>query len=216
MTDDGADRTAAAAAGRRDRAAGRHVRRRRRVRHRRRHRPRQGDRGRVRAARRVDRDREPQARAPRRRARRDRGARRAGAHRRVRHPRRRRRSRPRSTPPRRRSGCPACSSTTRPPTSRCRPRTCRRTRGAPSSTSRSTARSSAAREFGRRHLAAGTPGSIINVGASYAWTGGPGFVHSAAAKAGVKNLTESLAVEWGPYGIQVNGARARASSRTRT
>jgi NAD(P)-dependent dehydrogenase (short-subunit alcohol dehydrogenase family) len=62
-----------------------------------------------------------------------------------------------------------------------------------------------AREFCRRHLVAGTPGSIINVGASYAWTGGPGFAHSAAAKAGVKNLTESLAVEWGPYGIQVNG-----------
>lgn len=61
-----------------------------------------------------------------------------------------------------------------------------------------------AREFGRRHLLAGTPGSIVNIGASYAWTGGPGFAHSAAAKAGVKNLTESLAVEWGPYGIQVN------------
>jgi NAD(P)-dependent dehydrogenase (short-subunit alcohol dehydrogenase family) len=61
------------------------------------------------------------------------------------------------------------------------------------------------REFGRRHIAAGTPGSIINVGASYAWTGGPGFVHSAAAKAGVKSLTETLAVEWGPYGIRVNG-----------
>ena len=61
-----------------------------------------------------------------------------------------------------------------------------------------------AREFARRHLAAGSPGSIVNVGASYAWTGGPGFAHSAAAKAGVKNLTESLAVEWGPYGIQVN------------
>ena len=60
------------------------------------------------------------------------------------------------------------------------------------------------REMGRRHLAAGTPGSIINIGASYAWTGGPGFAHSAAAKAGVKSLTESLAVEWGPYGIQVN------------
>lgn len=60
------------------------------------------------------------------------------------------------------------------------------------------------REFGRRHLAAGTRGSIVNVGASYAWTGGPGFAHSAAAKAGVKNLTETLAVEWGPYGIQVN------------
>jgi NAD(P)-dependent dehydrogenase (short-subunit alcohol dehydrogenase family) len=61
-----------------------------------------------------------------------------------------------------------------------------------------------AREFGRRHLTAGTPGSIVNIAASYAWTGGPGFAHSAAAKAGVKNLTESLAVEWGPYGIQVN------------
>src|SRR4051812_2508057 len=61
------------------------------------------------------------------------------------------------------------------------------------------------REFARRHLAAGEPGSIINVGASYAWTGGPGFAHSAAAKAGVKNLTETLAVEWAPYGIQVNG-----------
>ena len=61
------------------------------------------------------------------------------------------------------------------------------------------------REFGRRHLEADTPGSIVNVGASYAWTGGPGFAHSAAAKAGVKNMTETLAVEWGPYGIQVNG-----------
>ncbi len=60
------------------------------------------------------------------------------------------------------------------------------------------------REFARRHLGAGTPGSIINVAASYAWTGGPGFAHSAAAKAGVKNLTETLAVEWAPYGIQVN------------
>lgn len=61
------------------------------------------------------------------------------------------------------------------------------------------------REFARRHIAAGRPGSIIDVGASYAWTGGPGFAHSAAAKAGVKNMVETLAVEWGPYGIAVNG-----------
>jgi NAD(P)-dependent dehydrogenase (short-subunit alcohol dehydrogenase family) len=61
------------------------------------------------------------------------------------------------------------------------------------------------REFARRHIAVGTPGSIIDVGASYAWTGGPGFAHSAAAKAGVKNMVETLAVEWGPYGIAVNG-----------
>ncbi|MGH9024965.1 MAG: SDR family oxidoreductase [Acidimicrobiia bacterium] len=62
-----------------------------------------------------------------------------------------------------------------------------------------------ARDFVRRRLAAREPGTIVNVGASYAWTGGPGFAHSAAAKAGVKNLTETLAVEWGPYGITVNG-----------
>src|SRR5205809_5571062 len=57
------------------------------------------------------------------------------------------------------------------------------------------------REFARRHMAAQTPGSIVNVGASYAWSGGPGFAHSAAAKAGVKSLTETLAVEWAPAGI---------------
>ena len=61
------------------------------------------------------------------------------------------------------------------------------------------------RAFGRRAIARNAPGSIVNIGASYAWTGGPGFAHSAAAKAGVKNLTETLAVEWGPYGIRVNG-----------
>ena len=61
------------------------------------------------------------------------------------------------------------------------------------------------REFGRRHIAAGEPGAIVNIGASYAWTGGPGFAHSAAAKAGIKNMTETLAVEWGPYGVRVNG-----------
>jgi len=62
-----------------------------------------------------------------------------------------------------------------------------------------------AREFARRHMEAGTPAQILNIGASYAWTGGPGFAHSAAAKAGVKNMVETLAVEWGPYGIAVNG-----------
>ncbi len=61
------------------------------------------------------------------------------------------------------------------------------------------------REFARRHIATGSPGSIIDIGAAYAWTGGPGFAHSAAAKAGVKNMVETLAVEWAPYGIRVNG-----------
>ena len=61
------------------------------------------------------------------------------------------------------------------------------------------------RDVARRWIPAERDGAIVNVGASYAWTGGPGFAHSAAAKAGVKNLTETLAVEWAPYGIRVNG-----------
>jgi NAD(P)-dependent dehydrogenase (short-subunit alcohol dehydrogenase family) len=60
------------------------------------------------------------------------------------------------------------------------------------------------REFAQRRLAAGKPGAILNIGATYAWTGGPGTAHSAAAKAGVTNLTQSLAVEWAPDGIRVN------------
>jgi NAD(P)-dependent dehydrogenase (short-subunit alcohol dehydrogenase family) len=60
-------------------------------------------------------------------------------------------------------------------------------------------------EFARRRIARGEPGSILNIGAAYGWTGGPGTAPSAAAKAGVMNLTMSLAVEWAPDGIRVNG-----------
>ncbi|MFM9123581.1 MAG: SDR family oxidoreductase, partial [Actinomycetota bacterium] len=52
--------------------------------------------------------------------------------------------------------------------------------------------------------AARDTGSILNVIATYAWTGNPGTAHSAAAKAGVWNLTKSLAVEWAPLGLRVN------------
>jgi len=59
-------------------------------------------------------------------------------------------------------------------------------------------------EFARRAIARGAPGAVLNIGATYAWTGGPGTAHSAAAKAGVTNLTQTLAVEWAPAGIRVN------------
>lgn len=60
------------------------------------------------------------------------------------------------------------------------------------------------REFAVRRIAAGRPGAIVNIVATYVDGGAPGHAHSAAAKAGVVNLTETLAVEWAPDGIRVN------------
>lgn len=60
------------------------------------------------------------------------------------------------------------------------------------------------RQLGRRLIERGGGGQIVNLVATYAWTGGPGTVHSAAAKAGVVNLTLTLAAEWGRHGIRVN------------
>ncbi len=60
------------------------------------------------------------------------------------------------------------------------------------------------REFARRRMATNRGGAILNIGSSYAWTGGPGSAHLAAAKAGVINMTRSLAVEWASSDIRVN------------
>jgi NAD(P)-dependent dehydrogenase (short-subunit alcohol dehydrogenase family) len=60
------------------------------------------------------------------------------------------------------------------------------------------------RAAGRRMIEQGEGGAILSVIASYAWTGGPGTLHSAAAKAGVQALTKTLAVEWAEHGIRAN------------
>jgi NAD(P)-dependent dehydrogenase (short-subunit alcohol dehydrogenase family) len=50
----------------------------------------------------------------------------------------------------------------------------------------------------------GAGGSIVSILANYVWTGSAGTVHSAAAKAGVMSLTQTLAVEWAQHRIRVN------------
>lgn len=59
------------------------------------------------------------------------------------------------------------------------------------------------KSFGRRMIEAGG-GQILNIVATYAWTGMPGVVHSASAKAGVLAMTRTLAAEWARHSIRVN------------
>lgn len=56
----------------------------------------------------------------------------------------------------------------------------------------------------RRFLAAGTPGSIVNVSSHQARRAVPGCVPYVTAKAAIEGLTRALAVEYGPAGIRVN------------
>jgi citronellol/citronellal dehydrogenase len=46
-------------------------------------------------------------------------------------------------------------------------------------------------------------GAIVNIVAEM-WRGFPGMAHSGAARAGLVNLTQSLALEWAVYGVRVN------------
>ncbi len=46
-------------------------------------------------------------------------------------------------------------------------------------------------------------GTIVNM-LMENWRGFPGMVHSAAARAGVENLTKTLAVEWARSGVRIN------------
>jgi len=59
-------------------------------------------------------------------------------------------------------------------------------------------------ELGKRWIAKGVKGTVLNIATTYAQSGSGYVVPSAAAKAGVVALTKSLAAEWGKYGIRLN------------
>ena len=58
--------------------------------------------------------------------------------------------------------------------------------------------------FGKYLIENGLKGNILNIVTTYTDLGSGYVLPSAAAKAGVKAMTGSLAYEWGPYGIRVN------------
>jgi NAD(P)-dependent dehydrogenase (short-subunit alcohol dehydrogenase family) len=60
------------------------------------------------------------------------------------------------------------------------------------------------RAVGRHMIARGQGGAIVSILANYVWSGSAGTIHSAAAKAGVLSMTQTLAVEWAPHRIRVN------------
>src|SRR3954465_8941227 len=60
------------------------------------------------------------------------------------------------------------------------------------------------RAVGQYMIARQRGGAIVSILANYVWTGSPGTGHSAAAKAGVMSMTQTLAVEWASHGIRVN------------
>lgn len=57
---------------------------------------------------------------------------------------------------------------------------------------------------GRKWIAEGTGGAVLNISTTYAWTGSGYVVPSAVAKAGALVLVRSLASEWGKYNIRLN------------
>jgi NAD(P)-dependent dehydrogenase (short-subunit alcohol dehydrogenase family) len=60
------------------------------------------------------------------------------------------------------------------------------------------------RAVGRHMIASGIGGAIVSILANYVWSASPGTIHSAAAKAGVLSMTQTLALEWAKYRIRVN------------
>jgi NAD(P)-dependent dehydrogenase (short-subunit alcohol dehydrogenase family) len=59
-------------------------------------------------------------------------------------------------------------------------------------------------DLGKRWIKEGRKGSVINILTTWVWNGSPFTVPSAMSKSGLRAMAESLAVEWGRYGIRFN------------
>ncbi|WP_439574671.1 SDR family oxidoreductase [Phreatobacter sp.] len=57
---------------------------------------------------------------------------------------------------------------------------------------------------GKRWIEGGHKASVISILTTWVWNGGPFTVPSAMSKAGINVMTQSLAAEWGRYGIRLN------------
>lgn len=59
-------------------------------------------------------------------------------------------------------------------------------------------------DIGKRWIERGERGNVCSILTTWVWNGGPFVVPSAMSKAGVNTMTQSLAVEWGRYGLRFN------------
>ncbi|MEL6831242.1 MAG: SDR family oxidoreductase [Pseudomonadota bacterium] len=59
-------------------------------------------------------------------------------------------------------------------------------------------------DIGKRWIDQSIQGSVISILTTWVWNGGPFVVPSAMSKSAVNTMTQSLAVEWGRYGLRFN------------
>jgi NAD(P)-dependent dehydrogenase (short-subunit alcohol dehydrogenase family) len=60
------------------------------------------------------------------------------------------------------------------------------------------------REVAKGLIAAGRPGSLINLSSQMGHVGGPDRAVYCASKHALEGMTKAMAIEWGPHGIRVN------------
>ena len=59
-------------------------------------------------------------------------------------------------------------------------------------------------EIGKRLIDEGKSASFLSILTTWVWNGGPFVVPSAMSKSAINSMTQSLAVEWGRYGLRFN------------